>query len=228
MNKLLILFLLTFVLLSCSKEKKEYKEQISTKITSSGTSDGYIVNAQPKQLFIYNELHDSNELLVGWDLNGYNIRSFLSFNLNSILPNTGEHITLEKVELVVFESSITQNPFTSEGVRSIEAYIIDYNRLVTSLYDASMETHCGTIVHGSDSLSGTQTLDITRSFAQYMEERGYLDEDVEFRFQFTRDSNVDQTSPLRGSKWGLYAKHHQNPTDFHPVLKITYTKTWEE
>jgi hypothetical protein len=222
MKNFFTFLVISTILIACEENAVEENKTVS--IVSTGEIDGTISNFSPKVFTDYFGGGQGSELRIGWELNGEAMRAFLSFDMSSILPSADEKIEISKAYLKVYESNTNLLPFTAEGSRTVEAYMLDGGTdIESSDYDALAFANCGTIATTGYSVLTEHAVNIKTALINYLDESNYLIDHVEFRLQFIGDDNVVFADPRAQSYFAIFSGDESSYLDYRPVIEIEYT-----
>lgn len=206
---------------SCSKEE----DKISTYSKElKPFSDGTITNSTPRAIADNFDGSNGKALRIGWDYDGPAMRSFITFDITSILPSEEEEITIESAVFKVYEENTNLLPFDGNNeVRTVEAYLLDYQNLDFNDFDLTPVAHCGTMATWGYNVLEEHSLDVTSVLSDYLSTSPETISQIQFRLQFTDDTTVPQTdnSGYDGGMWCIFAK--EDNSEYVPRLSIEYT-----
>jgi hypothetical protein len=220
-NKYLI-FVFIFFIFACGKngDNGDVTKTMEIPVSSSGT----IINSSPREIVDYFQGSQGNELRIGWNNDGYAMRSFLSFSVSQILPSSDKELIINSAILKVYESNTLLFPFVGDGgSRNVLVSLMDYEDLDESDYDAPVFALCGIIAaDGYDALK-EYSLDITDAVYNHYLAMPSNTDYFRFRLQFNSDNNIPdlENSELDGSMWNIFSK--EGDSEYVPVLEIDYT-----
>lgn len=217
----LVLLFGTFVLSSCNKNNDEPK--LSKTFTSEASIDGYITNSNVKGVSdFYLSGAGYKEICIGWDASGYSMRGFLSFDISSILPTSGNKLVIDNATLTVFEANTNLNPFSDNKL--ILCYLIDYGTsLDANDYDAPTTSNLGTIASASKGVLSGFIINITTQLNNYNLSNSSFTR-YQFRLQSNSLSNVSNTSSDAQAMWNIFSGDQSlmGGSDFCPKLNVEY------
>lgn len=217
---LVIIFVL-LVLSSCNKHDDELK--LSKIFTSEASIDGYITNSSTKGISdFYLSGAGYKEICIGWDANGYSMRGFLSFDISSILPASGNKLVIDKAALTVYEANTNLNPFSDNKL--ILCYLVDYGTsLDANDYDASTISNIGTIASAGKGVLSGCTINVTNQLNSYNSSNSLFTR-YQFRLQSNSLSNVSNTSSSAQAMWNIFSGNQglMGGSDFRPTLEVEY------
>jgi hypothetical protein len=206
---------------SCSKEEDNthsYSKELKP------FSDATITNSTPRTIADNFNGANGKALWIGWDYEGPAMRSFITFDITSILPAEDEEIIIESAVLKVYEENTNLLPFDGNNeVRTVEAYLLDYQNLDFNDFDLAPIAHCGTLATWGYKVLEEHSLDVTSVISDYLNTSTETISQVQFRLQFTDDTTVPQTdnSGYDGGMWCIFAR--EDNSEYVPKLSIEYT-----
>lgn len=221
---LLAISLIVLFIASCKKDDDEEAPSIqyySTNIYTEADFDGYIVNSTPKIVENYYNGGQGKEITIGWNNNGFAMRGFISFNYSNLLPASGNILVLDEAILKVYEANTNLNPFNGEGARTIQCYLIDYNSLDATDFDAQTLYSFGNIVTSGSAVLRESAINVTTKLAELIKVNQARNK-FQFRLQFTNDSNVPDNHVLEQAMWNSFAGEEVTKTAFKPTLYLKY------
>ncbi len=227
MKRLKVLYQLLFIVfilpLTFSCEKSDEGNH-PVNISFGPFSDATITNSDPRT--IANNFDGSNgkALRIGWDYEGPAMRSFITFDISSILPSTDQELIIESAVLKVYEENTNLLPFDGNNeTRTVDVYLLDYDNLDFNDFDLDPIAACGTIASWGYNVLEEHTLDVTSFVSDYLSTDPGNISQVQFRLQLTDDTSVPQTdnSGYDGNMWSIFAK--EDNSEYVPLLNIEYS-----
>lgn len=220
MKKLILpIFAASLILFSsCHKDEQSV---LTKTIISSGSSDGIIHNSSPRTLQDYYNGGQGKEITIGWDANGKAMRGFISFDISAIAPASDQILIIDKAIVKVFEANTNLNPFSGDGARTVECYLVDYGSLDINDYDSQYIDHCGTITSTGYDVLEEHDLDVTNNVGDLLTAypaTSYF----QFRLQFSSDSNVIDGSTLDQAMWNIFSGDETSFSDYRPAMELLY------
>jgi len=200
---------------------------LTTTLTAS--SGGFIVNAAPREIYdMVLGAGNKVELRTGWNSSGHAMRSFLTFDISTIIPaDQSKKINFDRIILKVYESNTNLHPFTGDGgQRVVNVYFGYFGTLDFTDYNFSQFGLAGIIAASGYNVLKEYSLDVTNIAVQYYELNLDFLTSLEFRLQFSDDDNLANplTSELTGSMWNIFAEEGTlNSNAYDPVLQISYS-----
>jgi hypothetical protein len=216
-------FLLLAVLLGFSSCKKDKDKDDIKNVSLTPEFDGFIVNSSPRGLTQSANGNCGSNLHIGWNLSGESIRSIISFDISSIIPNNGETLVVNKAVLKVYECNTSNHPFDGDNTtRTVEVSLIENGALSVSDYDVTEIAACGTIASWGYLENEEHTLSVISAMETFFNSGATDLSSLKFRIQFTNDDNVADTdnSDLDGSLWQIYAEEQND--EYVAKLDIEY------
>ena len=207
-------------LIACNSEDGLTSTQIETFI-SSGDNDGYIENLSSPVVQNYFAGSQGKSLCVGWNSNGYCMRSFLSFDISTIMPSSDKELIINEALLQVYEANTNMHPFDGAGVRVVNCYLLNYGTLDISDYGLEPFSDCGAISTWGYNVLKEYPLNVTSAINNFLVTNP-IESKLQFRLQFLPDGNVQNTSPLAGSMWNIFSGEETQKSDYRPKLTIKY------
>lgn len=223
MKKLFFVAFAALLLSSCEKEETSQTKII--KIVSDGEIDGTLSNYSTRVFTDYYGGGQGKEIRIGWELNGEAMRGFLSFSIADIIPKSDEVLTINKAYLKVYESNTNLLPFTAgDESRTVEAYLVDCGSTIESSdYDTTPHDSCGTIATTGYSVLTEHAINVETAISEYIAESTTTVDNIQFRLQFTNDTNGDFYDPRSQSYFAIFSGNETHYIDYVPVLEIEYT-----
>lgn len=220
---LLISLSLFIAVQGCKKDdESEIKIQTQTKtFISEGANDGIILNSTPKLVKDYYSGGQGKEITIGWDANGFAMRGFISFDVLSISPSTDKVLVIEDAVLKVYEANTNLNPFSGDGFRTVDCFLVDYKTLDINDYDDQYLGKCGVIASSGYSVLTEHPLNVTTQVASLIKSYPSTNK-FQFRLQISSDGNVSNDSSLKQAMWNIFSGDETQLADYRPVLVIKY------
>jgi hypothetical protein len=220
-RSLFIFFIVAIIcLISCNSEDGLTITQTKTFI-SSDDNDGYIENLSSPVVHNYFAGSQGKSLCIGWNSNGYSMRSFLSFDISTIMPPSDKEIIIDEALLQVYEANTNMHPFDGAGVRVVNCYLLNYGTLDKSDYGLASFADCGAISTWGYNVLKEYPLNVTSATNDFVVTNP-TESKLQFRLQFLPDGNVQKTSPLASSMWNIFSGDETQKSDYRPKLTITY------
>ncbi len=189
---------------------------------SEASNDGIIINSLPKTISDYYAGGQGKEITMGWNASGYAMRGFISFNATAISPSNGSILIIDSAVLTVYESNTNLRPFAGDDInRSVECYLLNYEKLDTALYNIAPVTKCGTIATTGYSVLTEHSLNVTSDINKQISANTSVYKFI-FRLQFTNDDNVNSTNPLSQAMWNVFSGDETRLADYRPKLIVKY------
>jgi hypothetical protein len=215
----LFLFSVFTAFLSCEEDKSEAEVLV---VDLKPFSDATITNSVPRTIADNFEGAHGKALRIGWDYVGPAMRSFITFDISSILPDSDEELIINNATLIVYEENTNLHPFdVNKESRTIDVYLLDYDNLDFSDFDLTPIASCGSIATWGYNVLEGHSLDVTAYLSDYYSNNMDVDK-VQFRLQITDDIVVPQTdnSGYDGNMWSIFAK--EDYSEHVPRLNIEY------
>lgn len=208
-----------------SGDEDDNLQTITKEFISDGTKDGYIEYRGSSFKPIINDYYShaiGKALCTGWTANGNALRSFLSFDIAEIQPTEGQKLIIEEVKLSVYEVNTNMLPFTSDGKRAVECFLVNYGTLSNGSFKLEHFADCGIITtNGFNSLK-EYPLIVTTPVADFIKANPTAKE-IQFRLQFEKDiSEENNLNELKSAMWLIFGGDEDSKTDYRPKLKVKY------
>lgn len=222
---LLVVLATTIAFSSCNKDDKEVNKDVNAEKTfiSEAANDGVVTNSTPQTVSdFYTSGAGRKEITMGWDANGYSMRGFISFNVTSILPASGQTLVIDNAVLNVFQANSNLFPFADN--KTMLCYLLDYGiTLDAADYDAVTISSCGVIASASKGVLDGFSINITSVLNSYISSVP-LASRYQFRLQSNSLSNVTSTSSQAQAMWNIFAGDQplMAGNDYRPQLTIKY------
>ncbi|NLO01643.1 MAG: hypothetical protein GX126_04885 [Bacteroidales bacterium] len=207
-------------IMSCKSDDGITLTQIKTFI-SSGDNDGYIENLSSPVVHNYFSGSQGKSLCVGWNSNGYCMRSFLNFDISTIMPSSDKELIIDEALLQVFEANTNMHPFDGAGVRVVNCYLLNYGTLDKSDYGLAPFADCGAISTWGYNVLKEYPLNVTAATNDFLVTNP-TENKLQFRLQFLPDGNVQKSSPIVSSMWNIFSGEETQKSDYRPKLTISY------
>ncbi len=223
-KSILIMILLSSISFCKKKDDNPSILSFTKTFVSEGENDGYIINTPTPTLHDYYNYGGDHCLLMGWDDNGYAIRSFLSFDISSIIPKDNKELIIEHAYLKTAQCGWTiGHPFNEDGIRNVNTYLVEYGELDTGDFDIEIIDDCGVLATKGASPISHYDLNVKNMLKNYIAGKPGVSS-IQFRLQFNPGDNVPANSALSGSYWRILSGDPQGTVmdDYSAMLEITY------
>ncbi len=213
-----IFILCILIVLGTSCKKKETKQAFSASFNP--TENGVVTNVNSGTVQSYFEGAQGKELRIGWNSTGSAMRSFLTFDIASLATSGDEELEIDRAVLKVYESNTNLHPFDGDGtIRTVQAYLIEYDALDGSDFYSTSIYEMGTIATDGYNVLNEYALNFTNQLSAYLTD--HEPGDLQLMLALTEDNNVADNSPLASSMWNVFAVEENN--DYIPVVEIRYS-----
>jgi len=223
---ILCIFLSLSIITACDKGDPGTSYTISKTVFLNPDFDGTVINSSPREVVGYFDGSQGPDIRMGWNAKGEGMRSFISFDLNPILPVSGEELLIKRAILKVYEANTNLHPFNGDGKnRTVQVSIVECNTLDGTDFDLSPLASCGTIASWGYNVLEEHALNVTTALSDYYNSDQDNIQQAQFRLQFTNDENLTDPShsDLSASMWNIFAEEKNN--EYIPVLEIDYQIT---
>ncbi len=222
-----IFITLLYIAWSCKKDNTDNTPtmvSLTETFVSVGENDGYIINTPTPTLHDYYNYGGYHCLVMGWDDNGYAIRSFLSFDISSILPKNNKKLVIEQAHLKTAQAGWAINsPFNADGIRHVKTYLVEYGTLDTGDFDTEIVADCGVLATKGGTPLSRYDLNVNNPIKNYVAAHPAV-ATIQFRLQFNPGDDVTANSALAGSYWRMLSgdPHGDITDDYLAMLEIKY------
>lgn len=221
MKKSILFFVFVLFIFVPGKGQVAKIQYLTRSFISDVENEGYITNSTPKVLFPYYSGGQGKEIPMGWDAQGFAMRGFISFDFSGIKAKNGDVLVIDRAVLKVFEANTNMHPFNGDGVRTVQCYLVDYQRLDIEDFNAPAIDNCGTIAINGYSVLTEHPLVVTPKVVSLMS-RNPATSQFQFRLQFSPDDNLPEGSQLKQSMWNIFAGAESGKAAYRPALTIKY------
>jgi len=221
MKKIFLLFVLTVFVFSCKKDDDTQTQPQTKVFISESAIDGIIINSSPRQVNDYYSGGQGKEITIGWDVNGFAMRGFISFNASGIAPNSSNVLVIDEAVLRVYEANTNLQPFTGDGIRTVDCYLVDYKTLDANDYDDQYWDKCGVIASTGFNVLTEHSLNVTTQLVSLIKAYPSTSQ-FQFRLEFSSDDNVVKSSMLTQAMWNIFSGDETGFADYRPTLTIKY------